>query len=72
MKSAKVDGGIVKVGDSVGFKSDYEQYGTVIDIKTSNFGKVLVIESSSEDGFGGDYLQGATVTSERAERCWID
>ena len=70
MTTAIVDGQIVKVGDSVCFKSDYEQCGQIIEIKNSSWnGKILVLENKS--GFGGEYLQYATITEEPASDCWL-
>ncbi len=56
----------VKVGDWVGFKSDYEQSGKIVAIN----GDQLTLEN--ENGFGGEYLRYATTTQEAADRCWID
>jgi len=56
----------VKVGDVVGFKSDYEQAGVIIAIS----GDDLTLEN--EQGFGGDYLRYATTTVETADRCWVE
>ncbi len=56
----------VKVGDWVGFKSDYEQSGQIVAIN----GDELTLEN--EHGFGGDYLRYQTTTVEPADRCWID
>lgn len=69
---AIVSGKVVKVGDSVGFKSDYEQTGKIIAIKRATWsnGKVLVLEN--KNGFGGDYLRYATVTEEMADDCWVN
>jgi hypothetical protein len=68
---ATVDGQQVKVGDWVGFKSDIEQYGQIIEIKQTNcFGASLVLENKS--GFSGGYIGGETITTERASDCWIE
>jgi hypothetical protein len=56
----------VKIGDTVGFKSDFEQYGKIIAIA----GDRLTLENPN--GFGGEYLRYATQTTERASDCWID
>ena len=67
----KVDGGMVGVGDYVCFKSDYEQCGKIVEVKRSVWGGYdLVIENPN--GFGGDYLQYATRTTERAVDCWVE
>ena len=61
----------MKVGDTVCFKSDIEQCGTIVAIKFDIMGrKVLVLEN--EDGFEGDYLRYATRTQELASDCWVD
>lgn len=65
-----VDGQVVKVGDYVGFKSDIEQYGKIVEIKQSYMGASLVLENTS--GFSGDYIGGDTITTELARDCWID
>ena len=63
----------MKVGDIVCFKSDYEQCGRVVAIKKSLMGsKVLVLESTNDEGFGGDYLNGSTITQELASDCWVE
>lgn len=64
----------VKVGDWVGFKSDYEQSGKIVEIKhrrnwMGDTAITLVLEN--ENGFGGEYLRYATRTEEDADRCWI-
>ncbi len=56
----------VKVCDSVGFKSDHEQYGKIVKIE----GNRLFLHNPN--GFGGDYLRYATDTVECAGDCWID
>lgn len=67
---ALVEGKKVAVGDVVGFKSDIEQYGTVVAIKNAP-GRpsmdILVLENA--EGFEGEYLQG-TRTEELAANCW--
>ena len=72
MSTAIVEGKVVRVGDVVGFKSDFEQYGTIVAIKNSMWGtgKVLVLENKA--GFVGEYLRYATRTEELASDCWID
>ena len=57
---------VVKVGDAVGFKSDFEQYGTITKI----VGDMLHLHNPS--GFGGDYLRYAQDTVQHAGDCWID
>jgi hypothetical protein len=64
----------VKVGDSVCFKSDFEQCGriTSIEIVRGWNGRPqvkLTLENSG--GFGGEYLRYATKTVEDATDCWL-
>jgi hypothetical protein len=44
LTSTLVDGGVVKVGDGVGFKDGYEQYGEVAKITRDSWGIVLIID----------------------------
>ena len=67
---AIVDGLWVTVGDVVCFKSDIEQSGVIVEIKSSYLGKALVIEN--KHGFSGDYIGGDTITTQLAMDCWID
>jgi len=67
---AQVEGKTVKVGDWVGFKSDVEQLGQIIEIKSSYMGQALVLENKS--GFHGDYIGGQTITTEQARDCWLE
>jgi hypothetical protein len=72
MQTAKVSGNdVVKVGDVVCFKSDYEQCGKIVAIRTNMFGNVQ-LTLSNEDGFGGDYLRYANTTTQLASDCWIE
>ena len=62
-----------KVGDWVGFKSDYEQSGEIIAIDRGTYWpytRTYVLENLN--GFGGEYLRYATRTSVRAEDCWVN
>ena len=70
MKTAKVDGQTVTIGDVVCFKSDIEQSGTIVDIKTSYMGTALVLQSTY--GFEGEYIGGQEITTELARDCWVD
>lgn len=71
MQTCVVDGKTVKVGDWVCFKSDIEQCGKIVKIRTDSFGKAeLVLER--ESGFDGDYIGGETRTVERAADCWVE
>jgi len=67
---AQVDGQTVKIGDWVGFKSDIEQSGRIVEIKQSYMGASLVLENKS--GFHGDYIGGDTITTEPARDCWLE
>ena len=70
MKTAKVDGQTVTIGDVVCFKSDVEQSGTIADIKQSYSGTSLTL--TSKYGFSGDYIGGQEITTELARDCWIE
>jgi len=71
MKTARVDGTTVTIGDYVNFKSDIEQGGTIIGINRNVMGGTnLVLEDN--DGFSGDYIGGNTTTEQHASDCWID
>jgi hypothetical protein len=70
MKTAQVDGQTVTIGDWVGFKSDIEQSGQIVEIKTSYMGASLVLENKS--GFQGGYIGGDTITTELARDCWLE
>ena len=67
---AIVDGQEVQVGDWVGFKSDIEQSGKIVEIKSSYMGASLVLENTS--GFSGGYIGGDTITTELARDCWLE
>jgi hypothetical protein len=67
---ATVEGQTVNIGDWVGFKSDIEQSGKIVDIKSSYMGVSLILENQS--GFSGDYIGGETITTQLARDCWID
>lgn len=69
--STKVDGTTVSIGDWVGFKSDVEQGGQIVAIKTGGFcGAELVLEN--KNGFDGGYIGGDTRTTVSARDCWAD
>lgn len=71
MQTARVDGHDVKVGDWVCFKSDVEQSGKIVQIRTNSFGKAeLILENAN--GFSGGYIGGNTRTVERAQDCWVE
>jgi hypothetical protein len=67
---AQVDGKTVNIGDWVGFKSDIEQSGQIVEIKKSYMGHSLVLEN--KHGFHGDYIGGETITTELASDCWLE
>jgi hypothetical protein len=67
---AIVDGQEVTVGDWVGFKSDIEQSGQIVEIKKSYMGVSLVLEN--KHGFQGGYIGGDTITTELASDCWVE
>ena len=67
MQSIKVDGKIVKIGDYVCFKSDFEQCGKVEKIQ----GNMLTLFRDDE-GFSGDYIGGQNYTVQRASDCWVE
>jgi hypothetical protein len=67
---ALVEGQEVTVGDVVGFKSDIEQSGVIVEIKKTYAGVSLVLEN--KHGFSGDYIGGDTITTQLASDCWAD
>ena len=70
MKTCMVHDVLVKIGDTVAFKSDHEQWGVVIDIRKSWNGDQLVLEN--KHGFDGHYIGGSTITTQMARDCWAD
>ncbi len=70
ISSATVEGTTVKVGDCVGFKSDFEQTGEIIEINRVEY-RGVVLTLRNPNGFGGEYLRHAKTTKVRAEDCWI-
>ena len=63
----KIEGKEVKIGDYVGFKSDIEQSGKIVQIHRNG-----VITLYSEHGFQGDYIGGQQYTDVSPEDCWVD
>ncbi len=61
-------GHMVGVGDWVGFKSDIEQTGQIVEIIRGRYNVELVL--ANEDGFSGDYLRYAKRTTVFAADCW--
>jgi hypothetical protein len=64
-----VDDQVVKVGDTVCFKCDIEQCGTISAI-TRKSGRVM-LTLTSKYGFEGGYIGGQEVTEEEASCCWV-
>lgn len=60
----------IKVGQVVGFKSDFEQYGTIIEIRRTRYGYKLLL--GNEYGFEGDYIEGERETIVDGDEIWID
>lgn len=71
MTHATVEGKQVTIGDTVGFKSDVEQYGRIVAIERSPFGGVQ-LTLTNLGGFEGHYIGGQTTTKESADHCWVD
>jgi hypothetical protein len=61
------DGSVVSVGDTVWFKSDFEQCGRLDKIS----GSTLRLYGGDE-GFQGDYIDGDEYTSVSARDCWSE
>jgi len=70
MTTATVDGQTIQIGDYVGFKSDIEQSGKIVEIKRTYAGVSLVLENLN--GFSGDYIGGETITTQLARDCWLE
>ena len=70
MKTCMVHDVLVKIGDTVAFNSDIEQWAMVVDIKKTYYGPALVLENLN--GFYGDYIGGETITTRLASECWAD
>jgi len=70
LDSTTVEGKVVKVGDSVGFKCDIEQGGKITKITRTAHGVMLTL--TSKYGFHGEYIGGQTVTQQAAQDCWVD
>ncbi len=68
--TTKVGGKTVKVGDTVGFKSDVEQYGEIVGIQKGTFCVELVLEDKA--GFVGDYIGGQTSVTIPASDAWLN
>jgi hypothetical protein len=70
MKTAKVEGQVVRVGDWVGFKSDIEQHGQITKITEEYCYTKLHLHN--DHGFSGEYLRYATDTVVDADDCWVE
>ena len=74
--SAMIDGIEVNVGDTVSFKSDVEQCGTVDKILRTRWRNSsqydLVLVTNRDGGFQGDYIGGSTRTVVSLSDCYID
>ncbi len=70
---AKVEGTEVKIGDSVGFKADVEQSGTITKIKRNMYGSgaLLVLSADCDEGFHGGYIGGDLTYEIPASDCWL-
>ena len=68
--TAIVEDAIVGLGDWVGFKSDIEQSGKIVEIKKTYAGTSLTLENVN--GFHGDYIGGDTITTQLARDCWLE
>lgn len=62
----------VFIGDIVSFKCDVEQYGKIKQIKKVGSDYELTIESTSDEGFEGDFIGGDLTTTMKASECWLD
>ena len=72
--NAFIDGTEVKVGDIVGFKSDIEQAGRIVEITPAKWGngKTLHLVPTSDSGFSGEYIGGSDGYQINASDCWVD
>lgn len=57
----------LNIGDIVGFKSDVEQCGVIVEVKNN----ILILKSLAFEGFGGDLIGGSESTSIQADDVWI-
>lgn len=70
-KEVQEPGHLVGVGDWVGFKSDHEQTGQIVEIRPAQYrGGPVELVLANEDGFSGDYLRYAKRTVVFAADCW--
>jgi hypothetical protein len=71
MNAVIIDGKRVAIGDTVCFKSDYEQSGELVKISTNSMGNT-VLKLYNEDEFGGDYIGGQEYTTQLLQDCWVE
>jgi len=71
--TATIEGKVVKVGDWVCFKSDFEQSGQIKEIRRNrhSFNNSVELVLFNENGFGGDYLRYSKTTIVDASDCWL-
>ena len=61
----------LRVGGWVAFKSDFEQYGEIVEINRNRSGQTILTLKNAH-GFEGDYIGGQTTTTMSADVCWVD
>ncbi len=61
-----IDGHKIKKGDWVGFKSDIEQSGQVVNIFPNG-----MLELHNPNGFKGEYIGDCYYTDVDVDDCWI-
>jgi hypothetical protein len=66
LKEATVEGRVVKLGDEVGVKADFETYGKIIEIAMDGWGR-NVLSLWNPDG----EFYGMTVMEVPESKCWI-
>jgi hypothetical protein len=68
LKEATVEGRVVRVGDVVGVKADFETYGEIIEIKMNDWGRTVLQLWNPDGEFYGN-LQVMDGVPE--DKCWI-
>lgn len=63
-----IDGQTIHKGDTVHFKSDVEQCGTVVAIKPP----FVTLKAPDPAGFDGDYIGGSDYTEVHKNECWVE
>jgi len=71
LKQATVEGKVVKVGGFVGFKTDSEYAGEVVEIYMNDWGREVLIIWNPDGFVGGMGYHGNTTMEVPAENCWI-